>query len=72
MTPYFQLVILPCALNVLSMSTSDWVDKVFFMADRVLVISILGKLPPVGTPFICEDRCPRSDMSSYLACKGLP
>ena len=64
MTPYFQLVALPCTLNMLSMSTSLSVDKVVFMADRIMIIPILGKLPFVGTPFITEDGCSGSDMAS--------
>ena len=71
-TPYFQLVALPCPLNMLSMSTSLLVHKVVFMADRIMIIPILGKLPFVGTPFITEDGCAGSNMASNMTYKCLP
>lgn len=72
MTPYFQLVILPCMLNMLCMGTSFWVNKVPFMVDRVLAISVLGKLSLVSAPFISEDGRSGSEVSLNLAFKGSP
>ena len=57
---------------MLSVSTSLSVDKVVFMADRIMIIPILGKLPFVGTPFITEDGCSGSDMASNKTYKCLP
>jgi len=48
------------------------VHKVVFMADQIMIIPILGKLPFVGTPFITEDGCSGSDMSSNMTYKCLP
>lgn len=52
--------------------TGLWVNKIFFMADRILVISIKEKLSLVITLFISENGCSGSDMSSKMAYKGLP
>ena len=57
---------------MLSMSTTDWVDKVPFMADRILFKTIVRKLPFVSTPFISQDGCSWSDVFFDLVDKGFP
>ena len=69
MKQYFQLLILLCTLNMSRMSTSLWVNKVPFIADTILAIYVLVKLPLISMSFIIEDGCSRSLL--ILAYQGL-
>lgn len=59
----------PCMLVI---CTGLWVNKILFMPDRILAISVMEKLSLVITLYISEDGCSGSDMSSKMAYKGLP
>ena len=63
-------ICLPCTLNMLGMSSSVWIYKVLFVADRELSVSIPGKFVLIGTPFISEDGSTGSYMLSDMRDQG--
>lgn len=62
---------LPCTLYVLCMTTSVWVNKVFWMIDSKMPISMSRKSLNICSPTVTENGGSSSHMPSYNGYEGL-